>query len=43
MKGKELIVSGEAVYKPQYGGRTLVEKVTVYRLLDGELMEEGNA
>jgi hypothetical protein len=38
MKGKELVVVGEVVNKPQYGGRTLVEKVKAYRLSDGELV-----
>lgn len=36
MKKKELMVIKPPEYKPQYGGRTLVEKVTAYKLM-GEI------
>ena len=38
MKGKELMIVELMEIKPQYGGRTLVEKVTAYKLSDGELV-----
>ena len=38
MKNKELMIVGMEQHKPQYGGRTLVEKVTAYKLSDGELI-----
>ena len=36
---KELLVINPPKHAPQYGGRTLVEKVTAYKLSDGELTE----
>lgn len=36
---KELIVIEQPELKTQYGGRTLVEKVTAYKLSDGEIVE----
>ena len=41
--GKELVVKEQPEFKPQYGGRSLVEKVTAYRLSDGELVESKEA
>jgi len=37
--GKELVVKEPPEFKPQYGGRSLVEKVTAYKLSNGELVE----
>lgn len=39
MKNKELLVITQQHAPPQYGGRTLIEKVTAYKLSDGELIE----
>jgi len=40
MEAKELVVKKPPEFKPQYGGKTLVEKVTAYRLSDGALVED---
>ena len=39
MKGKELMIVDPRQLKPQYGGRTLIEKVTAYKLSGGEIVE----
>jgi hypothetical protein len=39
MKGKELMIIEPVQLKPQYGGRTLVQKVTGYKTSDGDILE----
>ncbi|MGY5852444.1 MAG: hypothetical protein RTU92_02630 [Candidatus Thorarchaeota archaeon] len=35
----DIMVKGPLKSRPRYGGRTMVEKVTAYKLSDGELVE----
>ena len=36
---KSLTVTSQIEQKPQYGGRTMIEKVKAYKLSDGEIIE----